>query len=342
MMNVERVVVIGASAGGVAVLESLVRGLPKDFAAAVFVVLHLGATQKSILPALLDRAGPLRASEARDGEPLQTGRVYVAVADHHVMVEANRVRVVRGPRENHFRPSIDVLFRSAAYYFGSRAIGVVLSGSLSDGSSGLHSIRRLGGIAVIQDPEEALFSSMPLSAMRRVDIDYALPVDQIGPLLAGLIGEPTRAEPLDASHYRKDLKFEIDIAAADSAFQRGIMEHAEPSVYTCPDCAGVLFRIREGKIDRFRCHTGHAFTTAALLDQQTESAEEKLWESVRSLQESIALLYETAARLRQNGDDESAKSLTTQAEAVEARLDTLRQLALSRAGLSEKPGESTP
>jgi two-component system chemotaxis response regulator CheB len=338
----ERVIVVGASAGGVAALESLVRGFPKDFAAAVLVVLHLGPTQKSILPALLDRAGPLRGSAARDGEPLQAGRIYVAVADHHLMLEADRVRVVRGPRENHFRPSIDVLFRAAAYYFGPRAIGVVLSGSLSDGSSGLYSIKRLGGTAVIQDPEEALFSSMPLSAMRRVDIDYALPVDQIGPLLAGLVREPTSAEPLDAAHYRKDLKFEIDIAAADSAFQRGIMEYAEPSVYTCPDCAGVLFRIPEGKTDRFRCHTGHGFTTAALLDQQSETAEEKLWESVRSLQEAVALLHETAGRLRQNGDDESAESLASQAKQVEARLDALRQIALSRAGLSEKPGESTP
>jgi two-component system, chemotaxis family, protein-glutamate methylesterase/glutaminase len=334
-MAVERVVVIGASAGGVAALELLVGGLPADFPAAVLIVLHIAATQKSLLAGILSRAGPLRAAPAMDGAPLRAGHIYVAVADHHLMVERDRIKVTRGPKENHFRPSIDVLFRSAAYYFGARAIGVVMSGALSDGSSGLFAIKRLGGLAVIQDPDEALYSSMPLSALSRVDVDYGLPAAEIGALLSGLTKQPPpRSEPLDAAHYRKDLKADVDIAAADSAFERGIMEYAKPSAYTCPECHGVLFRIEEGKHDRFRCHTGHGFTTAALLDGCTVSVEATLWEAVKSLQETVALLNESAQKLRENGDEAGSDALQQQAVEAKSRLSTLRVFALDHAALN--------
>src|SRR6266545_4716293 len=149
-MNIDRVIVIGASAGGVAALEAIAGALPADFPAPVLVVLHVAPNQRSLLDQILTRAGPLPAAGARDGEPLRRGRIYVAVPDRHLIVDDGRIRVTRGPKENHWRPSIDVLFRSAAHAYGARAIGVVLSGSLSDGSSGLHAIRRMGGMAVIQ------------------------------------------------------------------------------------------------------------------------------------------------------------------------------------------------
>jgi two-component system, chemotaxis family, protein-glutamate methylesterase/glutaminase len=326
----ERVIVIGASAGGVRALEELAAGLPPDFPAAVLIVLHVSATKRSLLHHILGRAGPLPAREAVDAEPLEGGRIYVAVPDHHLMVADSRIRVVRGPKENHYRPAVDVLFRSAAYHYGSRVIGVVLSGSLSDGSSGLYAIKRVGGVAIVQDPEDAASQSMPLSALRRVDIDYALPAREMGALLAGVIAEPPPREPLDAAHYRADLQIEIEIAAADSAFERGIMEHAEPSVYTCPECHGVLFRIREGKIDRFRCHTGHGYSTQALAEELSETAEATLWTALRTLQESVALLSESAARLAQTGDAEAAGAIRARAEGIEERLDGLRTLALSR------------
>jgi two-component system chemotaxis response regulator CheB len=213
-MGVERLVAIGASAGGVSALESLVAGLPADFPAAVLVVLHIAPTQKSLLAPILSRAGRLPATAAVDGTPLRAGRVYVAVADRHLMVSKDCVRVTRGPKENNYRPSIDVLFRSAAYHFGSRTIGVVLSGALSDGSMGLLSIRRLGGYAVIQDPEDASYSSMPMNALRKVDVDHALPATEIGLLLTGLVEQGPRGEPIDAANYRGELKLDIDMAAA--------------------------------------------------------------------------------------------------------------------------------
>ncbi len=314
-------------------LEEVVAGLPGDLAAAVLVVLHLSPKHKSLLPQILNAVGPLPAAAAQDGEALQRGRVYIAPPDSHLLVDGDRVKVSKGPKENHFRPSVDVLFRSAAYHFGSRAVGVVLSGSLSDGSSGLFAIRRVGGIAIVQEPSEALYSSMPLNALRRVDIDYTLAVTQIGPLLGELVQQPPRDEPAGAPQYRRDLKFEVDVSASDSAFERGIMEFGETSNYACPDCHGVLFRIREGKTDRFRCHTGHGFSSQALLDQLAESVEENLWSAVRSVQETLALLTEAAAKLTDSGDREGAAALEQKAGEVKERLDALRTLALDDAGL---------
>jgi two-component system chemotaxis response regulator CheB len=324
----ERIVVLGASAGGVRALEDVVAGLPPDFPAALLVVLHVAPTKRSLLAAILSRAGPLPAYDAADGEPLAGGRIYVPRPDYHLMVADDRVRVVRGPKENHYRPSIDVLFRSAAYHYGSRAIGIVLSGMLSDGSSGLYALKRVGGIAIVQDPDEAVASAMPLSALRRVDIDYALPAREMGALLTGLIAAPPPREPIDAAHYRIDLKVELDIAAADSAFERGIMEYGEPSVYTCPECHGVLFRIREGKLDRFRCHTGHGFSAQALADDLATRSEAVLWQAVKTLQESEALLNESAARLVDAGDAETAAILTAQVREIEQRINALREVAL--------------
>jgi two-component system chemotaxis response regulator CheB len=192
---------------------------------------------------------------------------------------------------------------------------------------------------VIQDPDEALYRSMPLSALSRVDVDYALPAAEIGALLSGLVKKPAPTEPLDAAHYRNDLKADIDIAAADSAFERGIMEYVEPSAYTCPECHGVLFRIEE-ETDRFRCHTGHGFTTAALLDGCAVSVEATLWQAVKSLQETIALLNEAAQKLRENGDETGSDGLQQQADEAESRLSTLRAFALDHAALNTNVEEA--
>jgi two-component system chemotaxis response regulator CheB len=273
------------------------------------------------------------------GEPLRAGRIYVAPADHHLLVTPDRVVVAHGPKENNFRPSVDVLFRSAAYHYGSRAIGVVLSGMLSDGSSGLYAIRRLGGVAAVQDPEEALYGSMPVSALQRVDIDFALPAAEIGGMLQALVQQPVRAEPIDAADYRRDLKLDIDVASSDSAFERGLMTNAEPSRYTCPECHGVLFRIKEGKADRFRCHTGHGYSSAALLDELKENVETGLWTAVKSMQETCILLQEAAAQLRENGDDENSARMEAQASEIKERIDVVRNVALERAGLEDEAEE---
>lgn len=321
---------LGASAGGVRTLEEVIAGLPADFPAPVLVVLHIAARHKSLLAEILARAGRLPATDASDGQPLEAGRVYVGVPDHHLLICDHHLTVSSGPKENHFRPSIDALFRSAAYEYGTRAIGVVLSGSLSDGSSGLYAIKRVGGIAVVQDPEDAMYPSMPISAIARVDIDYALPAREIGALLELLVRQPPPAVPVGGEDFRRNLKVEVEVAASDSFFERCIMDYGDPSTYTCPSCNGVLFRIKEGAADRFRCHTGHGFSTGSLLEQYSETVEDTLWEAVKGIQESIALLDEAAEKASASGDDAVAESLRTRAETLKQRLDGLRDMTLEQ------------
>jgi len=182
-MALRNIIVVGASAGGVRALERLVRGLPQDLPAALFVVLHIPATEKSRLPEILTRAGELPAARATDGSEIQNGRIYVAPPDRHMIVENGKVRVIFGPEENLFRPAIDPLFRSAALSYGPSVIGVLLSGTLDDGCNGLGLIKRNGGLAVVQEPAEAEFSQLPANAIERVSVDCVLPVGSIAMLL---------------------------------------------------------------------------------------------------------------------------------------------------------------
>lgn len=188
------IVVVGASAGGVETLVKLVEKLPADLPASVFVVLHIPAQNPSLMPEILSRSGRLKAVHPRDGEAIQQGCIYIAPPDLHLLVEQGHVHLLRGPKENRHRPAIDPLFRSAAAAYGPRVVGVVLTGSLDDGTAGLLAIKRLGGIAIVQDPADALYPSMPLNALEHVNVDYKLPVSEIGPLIAHLAYEPVGKE----------------------------------------------------------------------------------------------------------------------------------------------------
>src|SRR5437016_12022670 len=183
------IIVVGASAGGVEALVTLARSLKRNLQAAVFVVLHMPAQSPSLLPEILGRAGPLKAVQATDDMQIEPGHIYVAPPDHHMLMELGKVRVVRGPKENRHRPAVDPLFRSAALAYGPRVIGVILTGALDDGTAGLLAVKRRGGIAIVQDPDEALYPSMPLSALANVEVDYRLPLSSIGPLLVHLASE---------------------------------------------------------------------------------------------------------------------------------------------------------
>ncbi len=186
-MAVKRdLIVLGASAGGVEALTKVCRALPADLPAAVFVVLHVPARTTSMLPSILSRAGRLRAAHATDGEPIEQGRIYIAPPDHHMAIERDHVHLTCGPKEQHHRPCINVTFRSAAAAYRERVAGVVLSGELNDGTAGLWEIDRRGGATIVQHPEEAAFPSMPLSALRELEVDYTVLLADMGPLLAQL------------------------------------------------------------------------------------------------------------------------------------------------------------
>jgi two-component system chemotaxis response regulator CheB len=180
------IITIGASAGGVEALAKLVSGLPGDLPAALFVVLHIPANTTSMLPAILQRAGPLPVSHPIDGAKIECGHIYVASPDHHLLVEHGNIRLIWGPTENRHRPAIDPLMRSAAIAYGPRVIGVLLSGMDGDGTAGLRAIKRRGGLAVVQDPAEALFPSMPENALAYARIDHTVTSRELGPLLGRL------------------------------------------------------------------------------------------------------------------------------------------------------------
>ncbi|MCW6007863.1 chemotaxis protein CheB [Micromonospora sp. CPCC 205371] len=289
MANVD-VVVIGASAGGVEALQSVMSRLPSDLPAAVLVVLHVPRSAPSALPRILDRAGPLPARAAVDGEPLRMGHVHVAIPDHHLLIIGGRIRLSRGPAENGHRPAIDPLFRSAARVYGPRAVGVILSGARDDGAAGLLSIARTGGTVVIQDPADALHPSMPLAALERVSSDHVVPAAKIGDLLAELAGTGVEyAAPSDPR------RLDAEVAMADSAPLTAEDLDATPGGYGCPQCGGALFEIEEASVPRYRCRIGHAWSPDSLLEEQAIATESALWMALRALEEKSSLGRRMAA-----------------------------------------------
>jgi two-component system chemotaxis response regulator CheB len=328
-----RCIVIGASAGGVEALRDVVARLPPDLPAPVFVVLHIPPFTASALPAVLSHAGPLPALHPADGDRIEAGHIYVAPPDHHLLIDAGRIAVKRGPKENRFRPSIDALFRSAAYGYGPRAIGVVLSGALDDGTSGLWSIERLGGTAVVQEPSQSQFDSMPRSALEYVQVHYTLPSAEIGELL-GRLAREVPAEVPATPDIAALMAAEVQIAAEGGAFQKGIMEFGRLTPFTCPECHGALVRLSEGAMSRFRCHTGHAYSDSALLEGIMESTGEMLWQVMRSLEEAVMLLDHMGQHLEQAGAGDRAAVFFSKARDIERRSKTYRADVLSHESLS--------
>jgi two-component system chemotaxis response regulator CheB len=331
-----RAIFIGASAGGVEALKDVVRELPEKFPAPIFVVLHVPPYVPSTLPRILADAGHLPAIHPKNGASIRPGVIYVASPDHHLLAEEDHILVKKGPKENLFRPSIDALFRSGAYTYGNRAIGVVLSGVLDDGTSGLWSIKRLGGTTIVQEPNEARFESMPRSALEYVEVDYTLTAPEIGKLLGTLLNETAGNGKMDRSQSedKKRMGTEVGIAAKDDAFNQGVLELGELTPFTCPECHGVLVRVAEGKMSRFRCHTGHAYTDNALIEAVMEYTGELLWQVIRSLEEGVMLLEHMARHLEKAGSSSRAAIFRTKSAELKKRSEAYHKDALAHESLS--------
>jgi len=327
------IVVVGASSGGLEVLRKLVTQLPANFPAALFIVWHISPEHPSILPEILDQGCPLLVRHASDRETIQPGRIYVAPPDHHLLVEPGHVRVTRGPRENRFRPSVDVLFRSAARAYGPRVIGVVLTGALDDGAAGLYAVKQQGGQAVVQDPREALYPSMPIQAMKAVAVDHCVPMGELAALLTRLTNDTTEKGVAQVSEH---LEIEVGIARQDDAFASGVTKLGQFSPYTCPECHGALLQLKEGNLIRFRCHTGHAFSLNTLLVEVTKSIEAALWSTLRGIEESEMLLNHMAEHLRQSNDSEAAAIVVQKVEEAKRRAELVRQAVMSHETLSQE------
>jgi two-component system, chemotaxis family, protein-glutamate methylesterase/glutaminase len=315
------IVVVGASSGGVDALSKLVAELPSDLPAAIFIVLHLEPGFASQLPELLTSRGPLRATHALHGEAIVPGRIYIAPPDNHVMLRpGGYMHVVRGPKENGHRPSVDALFRTAAMVYGPRVIGVVLTGYLDCGTAGMMSIKARGGLAVVQDPRDASVSDMPQSVVTHVTVDHVAPLSDI----PGLISQLTR-EPADA-----------ELAHVPGSLME--MEGDEPGVaaeFVCPTCQGKLTETRLNGFQMFRCHVGHAFSLESMAVEQADEVERALWAAVRSLEEGASLARRLAAsssgRLRQKFEEKE------DAQSQQARV--IRHILLGGDGLSRADAE---
>ncbi len=319
------VVVIGASAGGIEALTTVVSGLPDGLEAAVCVVLHVPRGAESRLAQILSRAGPLPAVQVRGDERLEAGRIHVAPPDRHLVVRDGHVLAVHGPHENGVRPSIDVLFRSAAVAYGRRAIAVVLSGARDDGVTGASAVGAAGGCVFVQSPEEALFATMPAETISRDHPDRVLPLAE----LAAAIGRATEhlSEEVPMSENTKE---EMSLEAEYATLERDAMERDGPlgasSAFSCPECGGVLWELDDGGLPRFRCRVGHACTAEGAVEAQGESVEEALWMALRALQERAQLSERLANRVGEAGAEQSRARFQAFADEAREQADVIRRV----------------
>ena len=319
-------IVVGTSAGGMPALVKLVALLPATLRAAVLVVQHFAPDSNGQhLVERLSRHTSLPCRLAFDGEIIEAGTIYLAPPDRHLLAKDGAVPhllVTKGPRENHYRPSADALFRSAAVAYGSRVVGIVLTGMLHDGTAGLEFIKRCDGIAVVQDPNEAEYSSMPETALRNVDVDYVVPLEMMGPLL----DEITQAnKSASKTPIPEDLKQEAAIAERVVGTTDAVDQLGRQVPLTCPDCGCSLWELHEGRVLRFRCHTGHSFTADALLNSTQHSLEETLWVALRMMEERKNLLSSMAVR----GEGAYSVQQEERLEEIKKHINRLREFLLN-------------
>jgi two-component system, chemotaxis family, protein-glutamate methylesterase/glutaminase len=320
----DHVVVIGASAGGVHALLDLAARLPQDFPAPICIVQHIGSNP-SLLPELLRHRGPNLAVHVEDGQQLTAGTLHVAPSDHHVLIDGDRLHLTHGPKENHARPAIDPLFRSAALSHGPAVIGVILTGQMDDGTAGLRSVKECGGVAIVQDPDTAAEPEMPRSALQNVAVDYCVPLDDIPALLLRLVGSrEQRARPPVPEEVVREVSMNRGEATVED-----LQTIATPSSLTCPDCGGGLWEMKQQKPLRYRCHTGHAFSAVSLSRAQKDVSEEALWSSVRALREREMLLRRMASVSASLGEQGQAAAAVQQADRISQQASALQEFAES-------------
>lgn len=329
-------IVIGASAGGISALRTLLPTLPAGLRSAILIVVHVAPESPALLKDILRRCSALPVDYASDGQRIERGRVLLAPPDRHLLVEHDVARLSHGPRENRHRPSIDVLFRSAAVACGGRVIGVLLSGMLDDGSAGLWAIKRRGGVAVVQDPAEAEYPDMPRNAMSTVRVDRVLPLDEMGGALVALTGEPIAAPAEDVP---SSMLQEVRMASDDQVSMSQLDALGKRVPFTCPECGGALWVLEDTGSQRFRCHVGHAYSLRTLASEQSARVEAALWAALRSLEENEKLANTMSAHARRLGNERTASRWADNARSTASHAETLRSV-LATAGFA--PPEEVP
>jgi two-component system chemotaxis response regulator CheB len=327
-----RLVVVGASAGGVEALSRLVAALPEALPAAVLVVLHVAAGAPSVMPQILARAGALTVRAVEDGETIRAGRVYVAPPDQHLVVEGRRVSLVRGPRENGHRPAIDPLFRSAARAAGPGVIGVVLSGNPSDGTHGLAHIKAHGGVTLVQEPDEAPFPGMPLSALAHVEIDHVLPIAALAATIVRLVHAELPVRDRSACEAALD-----ELAGVDAGPMTGELLGGRVAACTCPQCRGSLREISDGRPARLRRRAGHANEQPALRHEGRAARERALRAALTALEENASFARRIADRTADQPADARRAAVVERFRARALRLE--RRARTIRHVLSALPAD---
>jgi two-component system, chemotaxis family, protein-glutamate methylesterase/glutaminase len=262
----------------------------------------------------------LPATFANDGEIKKKGRVYIAPPGRHLIVDGEQLWLGTGPRENNARPSIDPMLRSAAVCCGNRAIGVVLTGTLGDGASGLWAINQTGGMTVVQDPKDAAFPEMPQTALRRMEPDHVAQLSDMPGLLHTLVHRPA-GDPIPAP---ANLRYEVEIARNGRASMNGMDWFGQRSVLTCPDCGGLMWELKDGAMSRYRCHIGHAYTEDLITVGLDERLKRAMATALRALNERIALVAKLRDQAEGRGRPELAKSWSLRAEEFEKEADVIR------------------
>jgi two-component system chemotaxis response regulator CheB len=316
------ILAIGASAGGVDALRFLASGLPRELPASVLVVLHLPPQYRSGLDGILAQAGRLPAGFAEDGQPLEKGRIYIGPPERHLLVDVdgNRIRLGSGPRENYARPAIDPLFRSTALCCAGRTVGVVLTGTLGDGASGLMALKQSGGVTVVQDPADAAFSEMPATALAQVEPEHVVGLADMPALLQRLVRQAAGA-PAPAN---ENLRYEVEIAVGDKGTMSAMDRIGRRSVLACPDCHGVLWEIEEGGLTRYRCHVGHAYAPESMAVALDENLGRALGSALRALEERVALVRKLHRQAIAQGHRRSAERWALRAEEYEKEAKLVR------------------
>jgi two-component system, chemotaxis family, protein-glutamate methylesterase/glutaminase len=333
------ILAIGASAGGVEALLQLAAGFRPDLPAAVLVTLHLSNQFRSSLDELLTRAGPLPAKFAEDGEALRKGHIYVAPPDRHLLIEGDRAVLGVGPRENNSRPAIDPMLRSAALCCCNRAVGVVLTGALGDGASGLWAVSQCGGMTVVQDPRGAAFPEMPQNALELVKPDHVLDLQQMPRLLNSLVGEPAG----EARSAPEGLHLEVEIAKGERENAMNELDSlGRRSVLSCPDCQGVMWEIDEGQLTRFRCHVGHTYTAEMMNLALDEGLRRALASALRALEERVALARKLHNTAKEHGHRHSMSNWSARLREYEEEMKVIRASIQQMQAIAAREGLRQP
>jgi two-component system chemotaxis response regulator CheB len=326
MNDIKNVILIGASAGGFKAIFQMVEKIPANIPAAIFVVMHLGKqSMPEIIAQQVQKVTKFTCSIPTNGEEIKAGHLYVAPKDSHMLITKDVIHITKGPHENRWRPSIDVLFRSAAAAYDSKVIGIVLSGMMDDGTSGMSAIKRSGGVCIVQEPLEAEFPDMPRNVLNKVDVDYQVSVNDISYILDDLF-----AKPEGTMHaIPEDIKIEAQIAQGMISSVNELKKIGEQSDFTCPECGGSLFTMHNDNTHRYRCFTGHTYNEKLLVETQAEALEESIWVCIRMLEERKGLLRKVAEHEGEIGQNGNALQSLKISEDIVQHIERLKALLVT-------------